>query len=148
MALISRIYSATQLRETKKQRKRRKETARALKLHATTKRFREKLIQNATPAEIAFQHILIDLRIEFQFQREMRRKNGKYAIVDFYLPQFHAIVEIDGGYHDDPIQKHLDERREKDILKKNKKPEKVLRFTNSQVLNAPDAVISTLRSLL
>jgi very-short-patch-repair endonuclease len=92
----------------------------------------------ATPAELAFQQILFALKIRHQFQREMRRKGGRYAIVDFYLPDYHAIIEIDGGYHNDVIQKHLDKRRTKEILNNNKIPEKVVRFTNKEVLDAPE----------
>lgn len=140
MAVISAIYSSPYAQKSKKQRKRDRDIQRELKLHVRAKALRDKLVANATPAEIAFQHILVDLRIPFQFQREMRRKNNKLAIVDFYLPGIHTIVEIDGGYHENQVQSFLDQQRVKEILKHNRKPESVIRFSNHQVLEHPDEV--------
>ncbi len=52
-------------------------------------------------------------------------------IVDFVCLEKGIIVEIDGGYHDDPMQKHEDEVRTQRLASLGFR---VIRFTNEQVL--------------
>lgn len=143
MALISGIYGNNVYALPKKKvgKKRPKHTC---KVNQVLAAYRRELVEKATPAEIAFQHILTDLRISFEFQKEMKRRGRHVAFADFYLPVFHLVVEIDGGYHTDPVQQWKDEKRTKEIVKKNKKAQRVLRFTNHQILSDKEGVKSLL----
>jgi very-short-patch-repair endonuclease len=55
---------------------------------------RKNLIKNATLAEIVFKSKLTRWHLRFKFQRII-----KGFIVDFYIPQFELVVEIDGSQH-------------------------------------------------
>ena len=59
-------------------------------------------------------------------------------IVDFLCPDCKLIIEVDGEYHSDPIQKYDDDQRTRWLEKMGYK---VIRFTNEQVLNDTDNVI-------
>lgn len=62
---------------------------------------------------------------------------GDY-IVDFLLPYYQLVIEVDGGYHAERTQ------QEDDMLRSEKLNELgfyVLRFTNEQVLTDTDYVI-------
>jgi very-short-patch-repair endonuclease len=86
--------------------------------------------QTQTPAEtLLWQHL-----------RNRRLKGHKFRrqhpisdfIADFYCAEQKLIIELDGGYHDEPDQQQYDEGRTcelKDI------GIKVIRFTNQEVLN-------------
>ena len=111
--------------------------------------FQRELIERATPAEIAFQHILVDLRIQYIFQHIFGKKNRKFYIVDFFLPQLKTVVEIDGPYHKDPIQGWRDEMRTKKLQKRyGDKVNLVIRFSNDDVILNPDVVIHKLSKVL
>jgi very-short-patch-repair endonuclease len=59
-------------------------------------------------------------------------------ILDFYAPEIHLAIEIDGDVHDDPVRKQYDRWRE-DILREHGL--RVLRFANEEVaLNVQDVV--------
>lgn len=66
---------------------------------------------------------------------------GNY-IVDFFFRESLVVVEIDGGYHLDPEQKEKDEVRQKWLEEKGYA---VLRFTNEQILNDIENVITIIR---
>ena len=71
---------------------------------------KEELIQKSTIAEKIIKHKLKELDIKFEFQKII--KNNKYfRIVDFYIPEYNLILEIDGDYHLDKKQKESDEKR-------------------------------------
>jgi very-short-patch-repair endonuclease len=103
------------------------------------KKYQKKLIENATPSEIAFKQILADMRLQYEFQRTFSRGNC-FAIADFFIPALNCIVEIDGNYHKTIKQKRKDDIRTMAIMKHNRMVLCVIRFTNNQVLKHPEIV--------
>ena len=71
------------------------------------------LREKATESELIFKKRLEENGIYFMFQKGFI--NGThYYIVDFYLPKpLRTVVEIDGGYHNDPVQVWKDEIRDR-----------------------------------
>lgn len=59
-------------------------------------------------------------------------------IVDFYCAKGRTVIEIDGGYHDDPIQAERDRYRDT-VLKKHHI--RTIRFSNEEVINDRDLVL-------
>ncbi len=62
-------------------------------------------------------------------------------IVDFVSLKNHLVIEVDGGYHLSPEQQLLDSERTRYLEQKGYK---VIRFTNNQVLNNLEFVMSKL----
>lgn len=59
-------------------------------------------------------HGLNDPGIKFKFQQYAKRNgNGKYALIDLFLPQFNIAIEVDEAYH--LAQLTEDEVRQNDI---------------------------------
>ena len=58
---------------------------------------------------------------------------GFAGIVDFYLPKYKLVLEVDGGYHLEADQKLKD--MEKDFICRTLLHKKVLRMTNKQALS-------------
>jgi very-short-patch-repair endonuclease len=69
---------------------------------------------------------------------------GNY-IADFYVHQFRMVIEVDGGYHTEYAQRQRDKRRDRWMVWKGYR---VVRVTNEQVINNPDAVTQELLSRL
>ena len=139
MALVSAIYGNNVFFQKKQNRKKRKLETRLASKKAEY--YARELAVRATDAEIKLQHILVDLRIQYVFQKVFMVSNKDFRIVDFWLPQLQTVIEVDGGYHDDPVQQWKDDQRSKALIRKNKKQIKhILRFTNEEVLNHPNLV--------
>lgn len=49
----------------------------------------------------AIWHKLDNMNIKPVSQQYVRRKNGKYALMDLYFPQIHIQIEVDEAYHQD-----------------------------------------------
>ncbi|MFZ4543032.1 MAG: endonuclease domain-containing protein [Saprospiraceae bacterium] len=62
-------------------------------------------------------------------------------ILDFYCQAALLAIEVDGKYHLDPIQAEYDQNRTAVIKKANIK---LIRFSNDEVLNNIEQVISTI----
>lgn len=143
MALISAIYGNNTYSQKKQNRKKRKLEARLAIKRAEY--YQKELLGRATDAEIKFQHILVDFRIQYEFQKIFMVGSKDFRIVDFWLPQIKTVVEIDGEYHNDPIQQWKDACRTKALIRKNKKQiKRIIRFTNDEVINHPGLVINRL----
>jgi very-short-patch-repair endonuclease len=93
--------------------------------------FTAELRRKATLAELKFLDILEENKIEYCFQKDIQC-GKKFFIVDFYLPEYQCVVEIDGGYHFTPEQDSKDRARTKKLLRK-KMVRNVIRFTNDEV---------------
>ena len=93
--------------------------------------FREKLVKNPTEAELKFKAFLKMMKIEYDFQKIIYVGNTFY-IVDFYFPKYNIIIEIDGGYHKDALQRKKDWSRTYTLQNMNKK---VFRIDNKDVDN-------------
>ena len=100
----------------------------------TIKQYQQDLIKNITPAEKEFRQFIKNLKIRHEFQKIIRTQK-KYYIVDFYLIDYHTVIEIDGEYHDDKEQKKLDKTRQSN-LRRSKIVSKVIRFKNYEVTGA------------
>jgi ATP-dependent Lhr-like helicase len=90
--------------------------------------------------------------ILWQFLRAKKTgyKFKRQHLVLGYIPDFicleqKLIVEIDGGYHNDVEQIQLDEERTKYL---NEKGYSVLRFTNDEVIAAPNRVVEKIKQQL
>lgn len=55
-------------------------------------------INNATPTELKMKLILTELGIKYEYQK-VYFVGFSFYIVDFYLPQYNVVVEIDGQQH-------------------------------------------------
>ena len=97
----------------------------------SAKEYRKQLIENATPSEIMYQKYLRKNRVKFEFQKVIYNKEGSFYIVDFYIPVFNLIVEIDGGYHQTSDQINKD--RHRSFMLKTM-GFNVIRFTNEEVM--------------
>lgn len=96
---------------------------------------RQKLLE-MTPAERRFEDILLSLGIKYHAQHLFGKK--EIFSVDFYLPEYHMVVEVDGGYHDEKEQIEKDRRRDL-AIKKYGNVARIVRFTNEDIFS-PDAV--------
>jgi cyclase len=64
-----------------------------------------------------------------------------YFIADFYCHQAKLVIEVDGGYHQIPVQYEYDCNRDSELEELGIK---VIRFTNEQVLLDFDSTIKTI----
>lgn len=94
--------------------------------------YKNRLTLQATISEKILKIKLNNLKIKYEFQKIISW-NDMFFIVDFYLPEYHLIIEVDGYYHDDSKQKYKDLSRTKRLgeLGFNK----ILRIDNIQAKN-------------
>lgn len=77
---------------------------------------------------------------------KFRRQHPIYSyIVDFYCHKFKLVIEIDGEYHNCEEQISLDNDRSEELQYLGIK---VIRFTNSEVLNDIDVVIQKIKKVI
>lgn len=90
--------------------------------------------RNATEAE----SVLWDCLRNENLNTKVLRQHiiGDY-IVDFLLPYYNLVIEVDGGYHAERIQQEDDNIRSEYL---NSKGYYVIRFKNEQVLMDVDSV--------
>ncbi len=94
------------------------------------KRNLENLRTYPTFAELQFQHYLKRVGITFIFQKPiiLKSKPGRMIIVDFYLPHFNVVVEVDGDYHYRKAQWDTDVFRDFQLRKKGLKVVRVKNY--------------------
>jgi len=103
------------------------------KVYEVAQSFRKDLVTNATEAEKIFKAILKSLKVKYEFQHVVFvNVEGKFFIVDFYLPDYNIGIEVDGGHHSEHEQMLKDEERTKLILKRVKM-RSIIRFKNTEV---------------
>ncbi len=95
-----------------------------------------------TMAELAMWELLRGKQLGEKFRRQ--HVIGDF-IVDFVCLKKKIVIEIDGGYHFTPEQQKADQLRTK-ILQDLGYHE--IRFTNDEVLNTPESVITKLRTFI
>lgn len=100
---------------------------------------KEKLIINKTDAEKKMMEILKSLDIDYRFQHVLGISESTFRVVDFYLPRFSAVIEVDGGQHYTEKGKLADKEREL-FLRRNFRIWKIHRFSNSTVIKDSDYV--------
>ena len=98
------------------------------------------LRKNPTEAEEILWRYLRDRQMEglkFRRQHPIRR-----YVPDFYVNELKFAIELDGGYHNDKVQKFYDKDREEIIAFYQVV---ILRFTNEEVIFNIDSVLSIIR---
>ncbi|ACC81044.1 endonuclease domain-containing protein [Nostoc punctiforme] len=101
----------------------------------------KELRKNMTPAE---KKLWYEYLRNFQF-RVLRQRPINHFIVDFYCPTLKIVIEVDGDSH------FTDESQEYDLERTNILEGyglKIIRFTNSQVLNHFDSVCEQIQRLI
>ncbi len=111
-------------------------------LYEELKEKAESMRKNPTEAESAMWEMLRGKNLEAKFRRQ--HIIGDY-IVDFVCLDSQLVVEIDGGYHNDPEQKELDRQRTNFLQSKGFS---VLRFTNEEVLGNTDETLGIIKNAL
>jgi very-short-patch-repair endonuclease len=64
-----------------------------------------------------------------------------FSIVDFFLPDYATVVEIDGGYHNTTEQSAKDKARTRELLKRHVNIVRVVRFKNEELSLGTDYVL-------
>ena len=98
--------------------------------------------KNPTEAESVMWDMLKGNNIGYHFRRQHIILD---YIVDFICLDKGLIIELDGGYHNDPEQKEYDERRTAHLQRLGYTE---LRFKNEELLCNPDAVIQKITETL
>lgn len=107
------------------------------------KEFRRELRRKMTPAEIALWQMLRNRQLDgVRFFRQYSVDN---FIIDFYCPQFHLAIELDGEYHFDEYRIEQDKLRTKHLLNKGIR---VLRFENFEIFQYPQRTLDEIRKYL
>ena len=102
----------------------------------------KRMRNNPTDAEAAMWELLRGKNLYAKFRRQ--HIIGDY-IVDFVCLDRQLIVEVDGGYHNDPEQQLLDRQRTNFLQSKGYS---VLRFTNEEVIGNTDETLAIIRNAL
>ena len=97
---------------------------------------------NQTEAELIFWNLAKSSGLGEKCRRQY--VIGRY-IVDFFFRKSMLIVELDGGYHNEPEQKELDKNRQEWLCHMGYK---VIRFTNDEVLCDADNVIKKVKQFI
>lgn len=92
-----------------------------------SKKYRQELILKETFYEHVFKTFLKGLR--YEQQKVIFINEWEFFIVDFYIPKYNLVIEIDGKQHDE--NKEYDLYRTKKL--KSIGIRKVLRFTNEDI---------------
>lgn len=92
--------------------------------------------RDLTKAEAAMSVILSNLGWRFNIEHPKPKEN---IILDFLVPAYRLVIEVDGGYH--VTRKDRDKQRDRTLVKRGYF---VQRFTNEQVLNFPRRTAATL----
>lgn len=104
------------------------------------KEFRRHLRNELTEAEKRLWYQLRSRRLDgWKFRRQ--QGVGPY-IVDFYCPEAKLVIEVDGGTHYEPGAMEKDNQRESYL---NENGLRVLRFTNTEIYDALEFVLETIR---
>lgn len=110
-------------------------------LYHTLKYYARENRKQMTEAEGIIWEYLRDRRLGKKFQRQYVIKD---YIVDFVCLETNLIIEIDGGYHAEPIQMEDDTLRQSELRKLGYT---VIRFKNDDVLFNIEKVIKQIKQL-
>lgn len=97
--------------------------------------------KNPTEAEAALWGMLKTNNLGLHFRRQHVILD---YIVDFICLEKGLVIELDGGYHNNPEQAEYDKQRTDHLTKLGYTE---LRFTNEELLTNPDAVIARIKSV-
>ena len=102
----------------------------------------KRMRKEPTDAEATLWELLRDKKLGDKFRRQHLIDD---FIVDFVCLCKNLVIEVDGGYHNDPTQKEYDQQR---TLYLNEKGFRVIRFTNEEVLGNTEAVLTKIKDIL
>ena len=102
----------------------------------------KRMRKEPTDAEAVLWELLRDKKLGDKFRRQHLIDD---FIVDFVCLSKNLVIEVDGGYHNDPTQKEYDQQR---TLYLNEKGFRVIRFTNEEVLGNTEAVLTKIKDIL
>ena len=97
---------------------------------------------NPTEAERRLWFYLSNKQLGVRFRRQ--HIIGQY-IADFACLEKMLIIELDGGYHSLPEQQISDEQRTADLQEKGYR---VIRFTNEELFNGIDIILTKIKNAL
>lgn len=106
------------------------------------KEFSKENKRNATDAEYVLWQYLRGSTLGVKFRRQHVISD---YIADIACIPKKLIIEIDGGYHNEPMQQQEDLIRSERL---NKMGYYVVRFTNEEVLNQTDYVIDKIKEII
>ena len=101
---------------------------------------RKHLRKRLTPAEAFLWNELKNQK--FQRLKFRRQHSIKNYIVDFYCAQHKLIIELDGNYHDEPLQQEKDTIRDQELIKMDLT---VLRYENKYVFEELSHLLDDIR---
>ena len=110
--------------------------------YALLKDWAKGMRSNPTEAEAILRYYMRanNLGYKFLFQYII----GQF-IVDFFCPDCKLIIEVDGGYHSEPVQE-IDDKTRTQMLEEL--GYRVIRFTNEQILYDIDNVVNEIKTYL
>jgi len=108
--------------------------------NTTFKTRRSQLRKNFTDAERKLWNHLRNKQIEQT--KWYRQYSISFYILDFYCPQYHLCIELDGGQHGEVDHEQYDKIRTEFLKKQNVR---VLRFWNNEVLQNIEGVVEKIR---
>lgn len=111
-------------------------------LYVQLKEHAEHMRKNPTEAETVLWEMLRGKNLGDKFRRQY--VIGDY-IADFVCLEKQLVIEVDGEYHSDPEQQEKDRWRTNFLQSKGFS---VLRFTNNEVLAAPEETMTIIRNAL
>lgn len=111
-------------------------------LSAKNSLYRMQLRNKVTEAEKIFGDYLWNNKVYFTFQKGFF--TPFHRIADFYIPALKLIIEIDGGYHINTIDKDFT----KDYLWLKKRHISTLRIKNEQIIDSSFKEINIIKNIL
>lgn len=102
-------------------------------------------IINATPQEMKMKIILKELGVVYEFQK-VYYTGMTYYIVDFFLPDYNVVVELDGSQHYDGFAREYDALRTENLLYLHK-INRVIRFDNKELVIDADIKLKLSKEL-
>jgi len=107
------------------------------------KTFSRKLRNNSTPSEIMlWKKLRAGGMMNYTFNRQ---KPLKRYIVDFYCKPLNLVIEIDGGYHEEEVQKIKDHERQQVIEEMDLN---FLRFSDNEVRKNIDHILKEIENYI
>lgn len=114
-------------------------------------KYKHKLSEKSTPAEVKFKEILDKHGIVYVFQKGVFTRDPitlkkRFRILDFFIRRCRIGVEIDGGYHFTEQGKRRDAYRDLE-LSRSRRTLIIWRFTNEEVLSESKEMLERIELL-
>ena len=100
------------------------------------------LSDNQTPTEKYIKELLNEIGLDYEFQKIIYFPSGDFCILDFYIPNLHLIIELDGMHHQNVIEEIKDSYRSRKLIKVGFNKE--LRILNSKAILLDTSTINSI----